>query len=172
MSNTPLTDSEAIRSNCGTIVSADFARNLEIRMHKAERIVQLVDAINDLECNDEIFWNRGNIVGHEEGCFLNCNDAFAWGYSDAEILSVEDIPALREAHKDADMCDGSLLFIARKRKMRPQGAMYAHIEKKFWPLFDACGPARESCFGNPVGTDQIEAYVLKKQEEKAKKSAP
>ena len=172
MSKTPLTDSEAVQSNCGTIVSADFARGLEERLHKAERIVQLVDMIDDLECNDDIFWNRDNIVNHEDGLFLNCNDAFAWGCADAEILAVEDIPALREAHKDAGIGDGSLLFIARKRKMRPQGAMYAHIKKKFWPLFDACGPARESCFGNPVGSDQIEAYVLKKQEEKAKKSAP
>lgn len=78
MIKTPLTDSEAVRSNCGTIVSADFARDLEERMHKAERIVQLIDAIDDLECSH----------------------------------------------------------------------------------------------GNPIGSDQIEAYVLKKQEEKAKKSAP
>jgi hypothetical protein len=42
-------------------------------------------------------------------------------------------------------CD---LFVCRERKMRPQGAVYPE-DRRFWPLFDACGPEREVGLGNP-----------------------
>lgn len=169
MSKTPLTDSEALRSNCGTIVSADFARCLEEKLCKAERVIKLIDAIDEFDLDGSIFWNRSNMIDNEDGLLLNCNDFFSWGCADAEPLTIEDIPELRRSYKDVENnYDGLYLFIARKRKLRPQGAMYASIKKKFWPLFDACGPPRVRSFGNPVGSDEIESYVLKKQEEKIK----
>ena len=42
-----------------------------------------------------------------------------------------------------------LLYCARKRKMRPQGAMYKTIPKTLWHLFDVCGEEREMNMGNP-----------------------
>jgi hypothetical protein len=44
---------------------------------------------------------------------------------------------------------GDLFWCARVRGMRPQGACYKSIPEAFWPLFDACGPAREADLGNP-----------------------
>jgi len=43
-----------------------------------------------------------------------------------------------------------LLYCARKRKMRPQGAMYEYLNKENWPLFDECGPVREKSLSNPL----------------------
>ncbi|UDL15984.1 hypothetical protein QEH42_gp234 [Microbacterium phage Pumpernickel] len=42
-----------------------------------------------------------------------------------------------------------LLFAAKSRKMRPQGAYYKSIPENIWHLFDACGPEREVGMGNP-----------------------
>ena len=119
-----------------------------------EQLLVIIDCLDDLEMNDDVFWNNRN-------CILNCNDAFAWGCSDAEDLRPEDVPALKQAYADSKAYNGTLLFICRKRGMRPQGAMYAHLDRVDWPLFDMCGPPRESCHGNPVGTDGIEKYVEK-----------
>lgn len=168
----PLVSNNTKNIGGGLHVTSEFAAELEIRMHKAERVLKLIDAISEFDLDGNIFWNRSNMTGNEDGLFINCNDCYAWACADAEPLTVEDIPELRKAYEDVvDDYDGFLLFISRKRKMRPQGAMYAHIDRKFWPLFDACGPARESGFGNPVGSDQIEEYVLKKEREKAAKCA-
>lgn len=43
----------------------------------------------------------------------------------------------------------SLLFSARSRGMRPQGAYYKLFPRDTWELFDACGPEREVGVGNP-----------------------
>jgi hypothetical protein len=41
------------------------------------------------------------------------------------------------------------LFAARVRGVRPQGASYSLYPRATWPLFDACGPKRETGLGNP-----------------------
>ncbi len=86
-----------------------------------------------------------------------CNDLFFWGCSDSEQIRPEDIPDIKQAFKDVDdaepkMCKWDLgmiampLWVSRKRKMRPQGCCYPK-QKQLWPLFDACGPERESGAG-------------------------
>lgn len=128
------------------------------------KLRQVVDIIDELEL--DVFWNSGKAL-------LCCNDAFFWGCADCEEITVEDIPSLRQAHADSKQFNGQLLFIARKRGERPQGAMYAHLEPEEWPLFDACGPERPSTLGNPIGTDGIQAhYDKKKAEKEAKKNPP
>lgn len=89
----------------------------------------------------------------EEGTSINCSDEFFWGSADAEDIT-ED--TLAEFNKAVDDCGGevldgtaSTLYCARRRKMRPQGAMYTYIDKEHWPLFDACGPVRDLELGNP-----------------------
>lgn len=73
-----------------------------------------------------------------------CNDVFHWGCADAEEVSEADLPLLEQSLKEADGgFDGAMLYCARKRGMRPQGAMYAYIEKELWPLYDAAGPERD-----------------------------
>lgn len=48
----------------------------------------------------------------------------------------------------------SELFAARVRGMRPQGACYKGYPKDLWPLFDACGPERETGMGNPHAAEE------------------
>jgi hypothetical protein len=84
---------------------------------------------------------------------VNANDLFYWGVADGVEIRDEDIPIFDQALID---CEGNFalagdLYCARKEKMRPQGAVYSSIPKKFWGLFDACGPEREIDRGNPYG---------------------
>ena len=85
--------------------------------------------------------------------FVLCNDCFAWACSDHESIENDlDIDMFQQACIDGES-DGALLYCARRRKMRPQGAMYRYIDHKNWPLFDACGPEREIDFSNPHKPD-------------------
>jgi len=77
-----------------------------------------------------------------------CNDVFFWGGADCEEILEEDLPMLEQAFIDAGF-EGDTLYCARKREMRPQGALYGHLESKHWHLFDAAGPERDPKeFGN------------------------
>jgi hypothetical protein len=80
-----------------------------------------------------------------------CNDLFWWACSDAENITVETLPLLEKAINDCKGNEqiGALLFCARQRKMRPQGACYSWFSKELWPLLDECGSEREIDFGNP-----------------------
>jgi hypothetical protein len=82
---------------------------------------------------------------------VNCNDIFWWGCADCENVSEETLEDLNNAIKDCSPCitTGLLLYCARAKKMRPQGAAYSYIPKELWPLFDECGPKRELGIGNP-----------------------
>jgi hypothetical protein len=87
---------------------------------------------------EDLFWDKDLNVA------ILCNDVFVWACSDVvEIESHDDIDMLEQAWKDAGFIDGSELYCARKIGMRPQGAMYKHIDRKNWHLFDACGPERD-----------------------------
>lgn len=80
--------------------------------------------------------------------FVLCNDFFFWACSDLEDLTEENFPEFVKAVEDAGT-EGPLLFCARQKKMRPQGAFYKHLDKKNWHLFDACGEERKSDMANP-----------------------
>ena len=104
--------------------------------------------------------------------FVNCNDVFAWACADAEDITPESLPILKQSIEDVrsvldidrfdrdrewrianiDRCHWMSfsieLFCSRMRKMRPQGACYPMF-KELWPLFDACGSEREIDEGNP-----------------------
>ena len=82
-----------------------------------------------------------------------CNDAFWWATADDEPITPDSIDAFETALTEGGD-DGALLYCARQRRMRPQGAMYSYIDKANWPLFDACGPEREVKNGN---TPRLEA---------------
>lgn len=108
----------------------------------ADNRTGLLRVIAAYDCHDSIWWNS------TLDFYVNCNDAFCWACADAEPINDEDVGELTTALIDAGD-DGPLLYVARRRKMRPQGAMYDHIDLKNWPLFDACGPVREAGLGNP-----------------------
>lgn len=104
---------------------------------------------------DELYWSvkpDGDLR-----FWIICNDVFWWGAADAEDVTPENIDVLREC-LEIDALWGPTLFCARVRGMRPQGAMYKHIDEEMWPHFDACGPEREIDIGNPITQDGEYAY--------------
>jgi hypothetical protein len=114
------------------------------------RVLALYD---DYELHEFLYWQTGADGGVR--FYANCNDLFAWGCSDADEITSDNIGALESALADVAAVQGYatsdalLLFCARLRGMRPQGAMYEHIPRALWPLFDACGPERITGLGNP-----------------------
>jgi len=77
-----------------------------------------------------------------------CNDTFFWACGDCEIITVEELSDLQECYRQSPKHGGDL-WVARRRGMRPQGALYDWYPESEWALFDACGPKREVGFGNP-----------------------
>lgn len=117
----------------------------------------------------------------EDGVYLyvSCSDAFDWGCADSECISDEDITLLEEAFKDVKLAVGSedddrldqylddiyLLFVSRKRGVRPQGAMFGYIPESLHDLFKAVGPERVVGFGNPYSIEQgIERFKETKRD--------
>lgn len=100
---------------------------------------------------------------------VNCSDLFFWGCSDCEPIEIAELTSLNSAIGDAKAAGaehgGELLWVARKREMRPQGAYYAHVAPELGKLFDACGPYRPAEFGNPVASsfEDGEAYREKRK---------
>ncbi len=122
-----------------------------------EQIIRLLKIIAHNDDAHSLWWKEarkgeGGNQYVEKGdllFFIACNDVFAWGCADCELIEgQEDIDALERAYNDAE-ADGAHLFVARKRGMRPQGAMYQYIDKENRSFFDLCGPRREVSFGNP-----------------------
>ena len=125
------------------------------RMNKEEEFVKIGYFIAEWDIYNELYWQE------DLTCFIQCNDQFYWGCSDLEELEAADLPLLEECLK-IDDCEGPLLYCAKKRKMRPQGAAYQYISKKNWKHFDDCGPPRDSDLGNPIGTKERDKKWSKK----------
>jgi hypothetical protein len=125
---------------------------------KLQELKLVMDAISANDALDDLHYDDGDV-------FLNCNDAFYWGCSDCEVITAADIPEFERAHRDSKEYEGTLLFIARKRGERPQGAVYSRIHPDEWALFDACGPPREKSISNPVGTEDRVAYAERKKKD-------
>lgn len=108
-------------------------------------IKKMLIFISENDIQEEIYWNS------KLEFFIPCNDIFFWGGSDAEDLMISDLPLLKRSIDDISEFSvyGPILFCARKRKERPQDALYQRLRRKDWPLFDAAGPVRELGFGNP-----------------------
>lgn len=105
-----------------------------------------------------------------------CSDCFAWGGADAEEITpatfdlfkatVEECEKLDEAHESGQKLAVSFadeLFAARVRRMRPQGASYELYPPVLWPLFDACGPKRETGIGNPRPQPEVQTEEMRKK---------
>lgn len=156
---------EQIRQLAAECYAADSISDIEDVLKKCvslqsreagflEEILRL--AASDRIAND-LMWSE------EDGklfCGVDCSDCFFWGSADAEPLTPETLPILRQALEECEAMDKEHtdwycyifvgdLFAARIRKMRPQGASYEIYPPGLWPLFDACGPERETGLGNP-----------------------
>lgn len=134
------------------------------RADAAERMLAFAGRVFALfdkhDRHESLFFRTGNVYGGGEyakpaAFFVICNDAFWWGTGDLEEITPENIDVLEQAFADCHAAENVVgtinaaeLFAARVRKMRPQGAAYPS-EPELWPLFDACGPERETDMGNP-----------------------
>lgn len=74
--------------------------------------------------------------------FVNCNDVFYWGCSDAEDIEPEEIPDLLECYKQTNDY-GDMLWCCRKRKMRPQKPWFGNFCNVEKQLFESCGEERD-----------------------------
>lgn len=123
-------------------------------MKTFEEVKELVTALHELDL--EALWY---VEDGEVKAAFNVNDVFAWGCADAEDVEPNDLDLLEAAHRDLDgLCPGAshwaeVLYTARKRGMRPQGAFYEKcLPEETWSLFNTCGPHRLAGAGNPVAT--------------------
>jgi len=129
--------------------------------HSMDFLSRLLSTLDKHEAHDLIWWRCGEVYGggqyNTPATFLaKCSDVFWWGTADCEEITEENIGVLEQACADlaatgvpaAAACHSAELFAARVRGMRPQGAAYP-TDPALWPLFDACGPERETGLGNP-----------------------
>lgn len=105
-------------------------------------VKDLLVLVSKHDVMDELIWDTDLTF------YVNCNDVFFWGVADGEDVTKETLPILEQSLEDAGL-DGMTLYCARIRGMRPQGAMYKHLDKQNWGLFDSCGDEREVDFLNP-----------------------
>lgn len=129
-----------------------------IRLRFFERVLRATKCVlraTKFDYCSDIWWREWNEPGSELRFYANCSDIFVWGCSDLEEITPRNIDVLEQSIQDCrDAADdhhwGVLLFVARVRQMRPQGAVLKQITNpQVLALFDAAGPKREIDLGNP-----------------------
>jgi hypothetical protein len=136
---------------------------------------QLVEVLRIFTFNhtEDLWWRENEEDRNQLDFYVNCSDFFYWGTSDLELITSEKLGILYEVKKDLDDLDipdhdraYGLLFAARVRGMRPQGAYYKYLHEATWPLYDDCGPKRETDTYNPKPppTNSIPVVQTKKEE--------
>ena len=107
--------------------------------------INLLKLAAKYDIKDTFLWNE------ELEFSIICSDSFYYATADAEdICSQEDVDLLEQCIKDCLELDRRLgevyapiLYVAKKRKMRPLLDIYYHIPVGICDLFDACGPERK-----------------------------
>jgi hypothetical protein len=110
--------------------------------------INLLKLAAKYDIKDTFLWNE------ELEFSIICSDSFFFATADAEdVLSQEDVDLLEQCIKDClDTGDrlgelhGTLLYVAKKRKMRPLLDIYTHIPKAVQELLNACGPEKRNLF--------------------------
>ena len=88
----------------------------------------------------DVLWNEDLVFS------IACSDVFHHAADAEEITSQEDVDMIEQAAKELSVIKPStdvwatLLFIARKRKIRPLGNWYLGLDNDIAKLFDACVP--------------------------------
>lgn len=103
--------------------------------------------------DSDIWWRERNEDSSILDFYVVCNDIFAWGFADLELITSENIHILEEAVRDCRSIDdhvwAPILFCARVRGERPQGAVLKDMPPGVLALFDAVGEKRLTNIGNP-----------------------
>lgn len=58
---------------------------------------------------------------------LSCNDVFSWGCSDAEEITVDDLPEILKFHRETPVY-GYIKWCCIKRNQRPQGCFIKYMK--------------------------------------------
>lgn len=75
--------------------------------------------------------------------YILCNDVFFWACADLEEVPLAEIPDLIECYKQTPDY-GDILWICKKRKLRPQNPFREVMSQFTRDLIDACGPERKN----------------------------
>lgn len=122
-----------------------------------QSILRLLSIIERADSRDDLLWYvKGQ---HVDFCIL-CSDVFWWGTADFEEIYPEDLDDLEATLEECQALKKSkeapyaavyatTLWVAKKRKMRPQGAFYKNMDTKLAELFDKAGEKREVNIANP-----------------------
>ena len=98
--------------------------------------------------------------------FVNCSDIFYWACADSERLTPDNIHILESAVADCkavnDHVWAPVLFCARVRGMRPQGAVLKDMKPEVRALFEAVAESRPVDFANPYNEKGEYAYKKNK----------
>lgn len=135
----------------------------EKRSASADEVVLRALKATAFRAGDWLFYRYWPEGSDELVLMVNASDFFHWASADAVEITPENIDLFESTIAEVKALgaklgqnfedDDVLLFAARARGMRPQGAHYKHLPKELWSLFDGAGPARDvdtSAFGNPV----------------------
>lgn len=138
-------------------------------MEQNEFIIAVLRLFDEMDSHESLWWR---VYDNRVVFLINCNDWFAWGCADAEEITPDNLEVLSACMRDMPVDHehmAYLLFCCRVRKMRPQGACYRSIHPDIRHLFDACGPARGTGFGNPKSQD-VPYFMHEKKEATASDS--
>lgn len=94
---------------------------------------------------EELLWQEKLHLSISDGAvnaWVLCNDLFFWGCADGEDLGLNDLPDFLKALQQSPE-HGDLLWVARKRGMRPQAPYYKYFTTEEISLFDDAGPVRD-----------------------------
>lgn len=131
-------------------------------------IKSLLGLMDVHDAHSDLFWRIGpatkDLTNPESKIrfFINCNDEFYWATSDAEEVLPGDLETLAKAYADARaaLCEyyGGLLWVARKRNMRPQGPYFQYFTTDaLVDHFLAAGPERD-----PKEAGDYKKYIEKR----------
>jgi hypothetical protein len=90
---------------------------------------EILKYIAEQDMHDNLYWNE------DLQFYIMCNDLFYWACADAEPLTEETLPTLKQAVADSDNIWGGLLYCCRMRKQSPQEPYFKSIPEKFHSLF-------------------------------------
>ena len=114
---------------------------------------------------DSLFWRFDYPTEGEVFMSVDCSDVFYWGTADAERIEEADLDELIADFSAQSELQGTsypeyfyMPWIARKRGIRPQGAMYKYLPDAVAKQINAEVPEREVDVMNPFTEDDEYKY--------------
>lgn len=72
---------------------------------------------------------NGVLCGKTLTLYLNCSDVFAWAYSDAIDITLDELPHLFELYEQNPLC-GPIVWACKKRSEKPQRSIIQWLKLK------------------------------------------